>query len=83
MPFGETEDQYCRKSPRKSYSPLKEVASEETLTQKLKQINHRLFKDNEKMIRTINELNSRVHKFCKLNHSLNELIMGQGLEKLN
>ena len=46
-------------------------------------MNLRLFKDNEKMNSMIKDQNNKIYQFYKVNKSLNEVIVGNDIERLN
>jgi len=61
-------------SPRKSVSPLRE-SSVESEIRKLKQLNVRLFRDNDKMNSRIRDYNAKFDQLSKTNQGLNDLIV--------
>lgn len=76
-------EERSRPSPRKSVSPLKEGFVDEREFNKVRLLNSKLFKDNEKMSLKGKELSSKIYQFYKINKGLNEVIIIQDLQRLN
>ena len=72
-----------KKSPHKSLSPLRDGTVDEKEFHKLKHMNHKLFKDNEKMNAMIKDQNNKIYQFYKTNKGLNEVIISNEVERLN
>ena len=64
-------------------SPIREGPIDEKEFQKLKHLNSKLFKDNEKMNAILKDQNVKIYQFYKVNKGLNETIVGNELERLN
>ena len=73
-------DEKQRDIPRKS--PGKE-GGEERQFLKLKQVNSKLFKENDRLSGVVKDLNGKVFQFYKVIKGLNEVIVGSELEQIN